>query len=121
MKLNLVPLVVTGIGVSAPIPTDSRAAAPTIGCNCVVTTAGTYIVQYTQDDPYAAYPGSTFAASANWYTAPAFAPGGTLTPLTASSATTMTNVFATAIRLNVTVGGGSVSIMAWQSDSTQGA
>lgn len=109
MKLNLSPIVVTGVAVSAPIPTDSRLNATQLGVSIVVSATATYTIQYTLDDPYAA------GGIVNWYTA-------TTTPATtaASNAYTITQV-CTAVRLNVSASTGTVSIQVWQTDSAQGA
>lgn len=113
MKLNLSPIVISGVANSPWIPVDSRLASPTIGINVKGATAAgaTYAIQVTQDDPYA--PGGITTN---------YAP--TLTPAlsaTADAAYTITNQFVTAVRVVVTVSTGNVTVNAWQSDSTLGS
>ena len=114
MKLNLAPLVVTGVGVSAPIPTDSRAGSPTFGISCVVSAANvcTYEVQYTIDDVFAQ---GYNPATGNWTIVPAFP------ATTAATQQSSVSQFATAFRLNVLTSTGTVSIQIFQSDSMLGA
>lgn len=125
MKLNQVPLVLTAAGVTQPIPTDSRSLGGS-GVAISVVQAGvgpnTWQVQYTLDDVFA--PGYV-AANGNWNTPQAnqftgtlnasanVAPGGFFGSFTG---------YATAIRLNASIlTVGSLSLQAWQADSTQGA
>lgn len=112
MKLNLAPIVVTGVANSPWIPTDSRGSSPTIGVNVVVSATATYSIQTTQDDPFGP------AGIVNFNATP------TLTPAlaaTASQAYTLTGQFITAVRVVVTASTGTVTVNAWQSDSTLGA
>lgn len=111
MKLNLSPIVVTGIANTPWIPVDSRAGVPVIGVNVAVSATATYSVQTTQDDPFA--PGGIV----NFNAAP------TLSPVLAatSAAYTIINQFVTAVRVVVSASTGTVTVNAWQSDSLQGA
>jgi hypothetical protein len=114
LKLNLAPIVVTGIANSPWIPTDSRLATPTVGLNVILSAGGaqTYSVQTTQDDPYGA------AGIVNFTAAP------TLTPAlsaTASAQYTITGQFVTAVRVVVSASTGTVTVNAWQSDNNLGA
>lgn len=112
MKLNQAPIVVTGVANTPWIPVDSRVVAPVIGLNVILSATATYSVQTTQDDPYGA------AGIVNFTAAP------TLTPVLAPSASaqyTITGQFVTAVRVVVTANTGTVTVNAWQSDSSQGA
>lgn len=114
MKLNSSPIVVTGVGVSVPIPTDSRAATQVYGISCVISAANvcTYDVQYTIDDVYA--PGYN-PATGNWTIVTVFP------ATTAATQQSSVTQFATAFRLNVLTSTGTVSIQVWQADNTLGA
>lgn len=114
MKLNLAPIVVSGIANSPWIPVDSRVVSPVIGLNVILSGGGgqTYSIQTTQDDPYAA------GGIVNFTAAP------TLTPVlapTASAQYTLTGQFVTAVRVVVSASTGTVTVNAWQSDNTLGA
>jgi len=112
VKLNLSPIVITGIANSPWIPVDSRAGSPCIGVNVVISATATYSIQTTQDDPFAAGGIVNFNASP------------TLTPALSaatSAAYTIVNQFVTAVRVVVTASTGTVTVNAWQSDSLQGA
>lgn len=114
MKLNLNPIVVTGIANSPWIPVDSRIVSPIIGLNVILSGGGgqTYSVQTTQDDPYGA------AGIVNFTAAPALTP---VLSATASAQYTITGQFITAVRVVVTASTGTVTVNAWQSDSALGA
>jgi|SRR6267142_1060406 len=113
MKLNLAPVVITGVANGPWIPTDSRLASPTIGVNVtgVVAAGATYSIQTTQDDPYGA------AGIVNFNASPTLSP--VLAP-TANGQYTLVNQFITAVRVVTTVSAGSIFVNAWQSDSTLG-
>lgn len=119
MQLNGTPIVISAVagGVSAPIPTDSRTlVGGKIAVSCVVSAGAalTYEVDYTMDDVFA--PGYN-PSTGNWKADTNF-------PNTTAVTTqnTLAIAFATAIRLKVAAAGtGTVSIQAWQSDSTLGA
>lgn len=112
MKLNLAPIVVTGVANSPWIPVDSRVVSPVIGLNVIVSATATYSVQTTQDDPYGP------AGIVNFTAAPALTPA--LAP-SASAQYTITGQFVTAVRVVVTASTGVVTVNAWQSDNTLGA
>lgn len=112
MKLNLAPIVVTGIANTPWIPVDSRVVSPVIGLSVIVSATATYSVQTTQDDPYGP------AGIVNFTAAPV------LTPALAASASaqyTLTGQFVTAVRVVVTASTGTVTVNAAQSDNTLGA
>lgn len=114
MKLNLAPIVISGIANSPWIPTDSRVVSPVIGINVVLSAGGgqAYTIQTTMDDPYAA------GGIVNFNSTP------TLTPVlsgAASGAYTITGQFVTAVRVVVSASTGTVTVNAWQSDSALGA
>ena len=112
MKLTGQPLVVAGVAVSPPIPTDTRANPVNVFGAVVDSAAATYSVQYTTSDVFSA----TYvpASDPQWTNIPS-------SPTTGSKPFNVTGLGATAIRLSVTVGTGTVSIMAFQSDSSLGA
>lgn len=112
MKLTGQPIVVSGVAVSPPIPTDSRSNPINIFGAVVDSAAATYSVQYTTSDVFAA--GYSAASDPQWTNIPSG-------PTTGSKPYNITGLGATAIRLNVTVGSGTVSITAFQSDNTLGA
>lgn len=112
MKLNLAPIVITGVANSPWIPVDSRVVSPVIGLNVVLSATATYTIQTTMDDPYGA------AGIVNFNATP------TLTPAlsgAASGAYTITGQFVTAVRVVVSASTGTVTVNAWQSDNTLGA
>lgn len=112
MKLTGAPIVVAGVAVSPPIPVDSRSNPINIFGAIVDGGASTYAVQYTTSDVFAA--GYVSASDPQWTAIPSGPVGG-------SKPYNITGLGATAIRLNVTVGPATVSITAFQSDSSQGA
>ena len=119
MKLTSVPLVVTGAAASATIPTDTRTLGPG-GVGVSVTNVGggcTYQVQISMDDPYSA------AGVTNWASPATGQFTGLVSGSTVSAGTYIGQIttFCTAVRLNVTAGSGTTSILVWQADSTQGA
>lgn len=108
--MNYAPLVVTGVGASQPIPTDTRDLAnfafnitPAPGNSSAVAQ-----MQYTLDDVYA--PGYN-AATGNWMNCgPATTAGQNAVVQFVSS----TQLLATAFRMNVTASSSTVSVQGWQ-------
>lgn len=109
MKLNQNPIVITGIAASPAIVVDTRSNPVTIGLSIVDGGVSTYVVQYSMDDPFVT------GGITHWFTAP------NTPPTTGTAAYTFTGVMPTAIRVNVTTGPATVTLQAWQSESTQGA
>jgi hypothetical protein len=111
MKLNLSPIIITGIANGPWVPTDSRAISSLLGLSVIITGTATYAIDATMDDPYqSGGPVNTFAP--------------TLTPALAASASTQYTIsgqFITALRVRVTASTGSVAVNAWQADTTMGA
>lgn len=113
MKLTNSPIVVSGVAVSPPIPVDTRSNPVNVWGSIVDSAAATYSVQYTTSDVFAA--GYNPATDAMWTAVPG-------APTTGSKPFNITGLGATAIRLNVTVGTGTVTLgPIFQSDSTVGA
>lgn len=115
MKLTNANIVITGVGVSVPIPVDTRQNGINIWGAIVDGGASTYAVEYTTTDVYAPgfVPGG--AGNSQWTTIPSSPVGG-------SKPFNITALGVTAIRLNVTVGPATVTLgPVFQGDSTQGA
>lgn len=114
MKLTSTPIVVTGVANSAPIPLDTRSNPINVfGSLVEAGGASTYSVQYTTSDVYAA--GYVAGSDPQWTAIPSG-------PTTGSKPFNLTALGATAIRLSVSVGPGTVTIgPVFQSDSSQGA
>lgn len=113
MKLIGTPIVVTNVAVSPPIPVDTRSNPVNIWGSIVDSAAATYALQYTTSDVFAV--GYNPATDPQWTTVPG-------APTTGTHPFNITGLGATAIRLNVTVGTGTVTLAAiFQADSSQGA
>ena len=99
---------VSGVAVSAPIPLDYTLPNFQVGIAVRILATADYTVQYTLDDIWS----PTFnPATARWYDIPE------LDALTASAAAELT-VPATAVRLNVAVSTGDVTMTVIQSTDT---
>ena len=111
MKLNLNPIVVTGVANSPWVPIDTRSSPTEVGIQVILSATATYTIVATMDDP--------FAAAGITHT---FTP--TLTPALGGSASgsyTITGQFLTAFQVQVSASTGTVTIQSWQTESTQGA
>lgn len=118
MKICSGGIVVTGVAVSPPIPVDSRINPLNLAGSITDGGASTYALQFTTSDVFAA--GYVSATDPNWTNVPT----GTnnVLPVGGSKPFSITNLNATAIRLNVSVGPATVTINAvFQSDSALGA
>lgn len=113
MKLTNAPIVVSGVAASPPIPVDTRQNGINLWGSIVDSAAATYSIQYTTSDVFAAVYVS--ASDPQWSNIPS-------SPTTGSKPFNVTALGVTAIRLNVTVGTGTVTLgPVFQGDSTQGA
>jgi len=113
MKLTQTAIVVTGVGVSSPIPIDTRVNPPYIFGSIVDGGASTYSIQYTTSDVFA--PGYSPGSDPQWT-------GITGGPTTGSKPFNFNAAGATAIRLNVTVGPATVTLgPVFQSDNSMGS
>lgn len=113
MKLTGAKIVVTGVAVSAPIPTDTRTNPMNIWGSIVDGGVSTYSIQYTTSDVFD--PAYVAASDPQWTSIPSG-------PTTGSKPFNITGLGATAIRLNVTVGPATVTLgPVFQGDSSEGA
>lgn len=113
MKLIGTPIVVTGVAASPPIPVDTRSNPISIWGSIVDSAAAVYALQYTTSDVFAS--GYVAATDPQWIAVPS-------APTTGTHPFNLTGLGATAIRLNVTTGTGTVTLAAiFQAESTQGA
>ena len=101
---------VTGTGVSAPIALDHYISPFNVGFGAVVSSTATFSVQHTFDDIFSP---TYVPASGTWFNHPNF---------TSATATGDGNYAfpVTAVRLNVTVSGGSVSLTLIQAGQVGG-
>lgn len=104
-----VTVVVTGIGVSAPIVIDQYIAPANIGLGAKLSATATYKVQHTFDDPFDP---NFVPASAKWYDHP-----------TMSGSTDLDGNYSNpprAIRLNVSASTGTVTLTVVQAGRAGG-
>jgi hypothetical protein len=94
---------VTGVGISPVLPLDQRAQYFNVGIAIEVSGTVTYTVQFTLDDIY------NSAITPTWYSVSAG-----MTSATASQAGQLT-IPASAMRLNVTAGTGTATMVLLQS------
>lgn len=113
MKLSSNSIVVTGVGVTVPIPVDSRSNPVNVWGSIVDGGVSTYALQYTTSDVFA--PGYNPGTDTMWTAVPG-------APTTGSKPFNINGLGVTAIRLNVTTGPATVTLgPVFQSDSTVGA
>jgi len=107
------PVIVTTSGVSAssPVVLDYFQNPFTVGIQCVVSGGATYTVQATEDDPFQ----SGGLGSATWFSVESANLVGATT-----SQIGRTEILCRAIRVNQTVGAGSVTMTVVQAGAGKG-
>lgn len=117
MKLIGIPIVITGVAASPPIPVDTRSNPINVFGKITDGGASTYALQYTDSDVFA----SGYNAAADTWTA---IPAGSnnVLPTTGTAPFSVIGLGMTAIRVNVTVGPATVTISTvYQADNSLGA